>query len=245
MTAPGRRAAPALDAIVFDKDGTLFDFRRTWGGWTRAVLAGLSAGDPARARVLGARIGFDPEAPDATAFADDSPVIAGTADEIAAILLPALPGQDGAALVARMNALAARIALVEAVPLRRVLPALSARGLRLGLATNDAEAPARAHLAAAGVLDLFDFVAGYDSGHGAKPGAGQLLAFARHAGIAPHRIAMVGDSLHDLAAGRAAGMATVGVLTGPAGRATLAPHADAVLDDIGLLGDWLDGGRGT
>lgn len=35
-----------IDAAIFDKDGTLFDFRATWGGWTaRAIdhLAGHGA----------------------------------------------------------------------------------------------------------------------------------------------------------------------------------------------------------
>ena len=50
-----------------------------------------------------------------------------------------------------------------------------------------------------------------------------LLAFADAVGIAPARIVMVGDSTHDLHAGRAAGMQTVGVLTGLAGAETLAP----------------------
>jgi phosphoglycolate phosphatase len=71
--------------------------------------------------------------------------------------------------------------------------------------TNDAEAPAHAHLNRAGVADLFDFVAGCDSGHGAKPAPGQLLAFARRTGLAPERVVMVGDSLHDLHAGRMPG----------------------------------------
>jgi phosphoglycolate phosphatase len=52
---------------------------------------------------------------------------------------------------------------------------------------------------------------------------------------------MVGDSRHDLEAGRAAGMRTVAVLTGIAGAADLAPHADVVLADIGGLPGWLDG----
>ena len=50
---------------------------------------------------------------------------------------------------------------------------------------------------------------------------------------------MIGDSTHDLDSGRAAGMATVGVLTGLATRADLAPHADVVLADIGALPAWL------
>lgn len=62
---------------------------------------------------------------------------------------------------------------------------------------------------------------------------------ARACDIPPARFVMVGDSLHDLLAGRAAGMATVGVLTGIADHGTLAPHADAVLPDIGHLPAWL------
>ena len=69
-----------------------------------------------------------------------------------------------------------------------------------------------------------------------------LLAFARAFDLDPRRVAMVGDSLHDLSAGRAAGMRTVGVLTGPARRADLAPLADVVLENIGDLPAWLEGG---
>ena len=50
---------------------------------------------------------------------------------------------------------------------------------------------------------------------------------------------MVGDSLHDLHAGRAAGMRTVAVLTGIATAPDLTPHADAVLPDISALPGWI------
>jgi len=36
-----------IEAIVFDKDGTLFDFNATWGIWNRGLLAEESRGDPA------------------------------------------------------------------------------------------------------------------------------------------------------------------------------------------------------
>jgi len=52
---------------------------------------------------------------------------------------------------------------------------------------------------------------------------------------------MVGDSLHDLHAGRAAGMQCVAVLTGVAEAAELGPAADIVLPDIGHLAAWLRG----
>ena len=85
-----------------------------------------------------------------------------------------------------------------------------------------------------------DFIAGFDSGHGAKPAPGPLLAFARAVAVDPARVVMVGDSPHDLIAGRAAGMQTIGVLTGTASRGDLAPLADLVLSDIGHIPGWLD-----
>jgi phosphoglycolate phosphatase len=52
---------------------------------------------------------------------------------------------------------------------------------------------------------------------------------------------MVGDSRHDLQAGRAAGMRTVAVLTGIATSPDLRDLADVILPDIGHLPGWLDG----
>jgi phosphoglycolate phosphatase len=91
----------------------------------------------------------------------------------------------------------------------------------------------------AGLIGYFAFVAGYDSGHGAKPGPGMARAFCRATGLAPAACVMIGDSRHDLASGRAAGMATVGVLTGLARRDELAPLADVILPDIAALPAWL------
>lgn len=224
-----------IDGVIFDKDGTLFDFRRSWGAWANGFLRGL-APDPAQAAHLGYVIGYDLSTGN---FAPTSPVIADTAAGIAAALAPHLPGHSVLAITQRINAAAALAPMAEAVPLIPLLSGMRAKGLRIGLATNDSEVPARAHLAAHGITGLFDFIAGYDSGHGPKPGPGMCLAFARHTGLEPARIAMVGDSAHDLHAGRAAGMVCIGVLTGIAIEADLRPHADVVLADIGALPAWL------
>jgi phosphoglycolate phosphatase len=224
-----------MDGVIFDKDGTLFDFKRSWGMWASAMLRAL-AEDEAHALRLGRAVGFDPQSGQ---FQPDSPVIAGTNDEIALALMPELPGHALGAVAARLTDLATDAPMIPAADLPRVLGGLRAQRLKLGLATNDSERAARAHLAAHGVLGLFDFVAGADSGHGAKPEPGMLRAFAQDLGLAPDRVAMVGDSRHDLAAGRAAGMVTVGVLTGIAGAGDLADLADAVLPDISHLADWI------
>ena len=228
-----------IGGIVFDKDGTLFDFRQSWSGWVRSLIEDVSTGQ-AHAEALAEALGFDPAT---GGFHAESPLIAGTGDDVAEVLLPHLPNMQRTVLENRMNDLAAQSEMMPAVPLRPLLLALRARGIRLGLATNDFEASAWAHLAAHQVDDLFDLVAGYDSGHGAKPGPGMLLAFTAHTGLEPAHVLMVGDSLHDLMAGRAAGMRPVAVLTGIAGEPELAPMAEAVLPDIGALPGWIDAQR--
>jgi phosphoglycolate phosphatase len=226
-----------IDAVIFDKDGTLFDFRQSWSGFARRLVGALADGAEGAGR-LAAAIGFDPETGD---FAPDSPVIAGTGHEIAAALLPAMPGAALGPLAAQVNRMAVAAEMEPAVPLGPLLGRLRGRGLRLAVATNDVEAAAQAHLAAAGVAREFDLILGADSGHGAKPEPGMLLAVARHLSLAPGRVLMVGDSPHDLIAARAAGMRPVAVLTGVATEPDLAPLAEAVLPDIGALEDWLDG----
>ncbi|MCI5111729.1 MAG: HAD family hydrolase [Marivita sp.] len=225
-----------IEAILFDKDGTLFDFGATWNAWAKSLLLRLAEGNEARAAALGQVIGFDWAA---GVFNADSLVIAGTPDEVVETLSPACPTLSRAELLALINEEAAAAPMAPAVPLAPLLDRLIAAGLRLGVATNDAEAPAFAHLDSAGVRDRFAFIAGSDSGHGAKPEPGQLLAFCSAVGVTPDRALMVGDSTHDLIAGRAAGMRTVAVLTGLAGRAELEPFADLVFPNIGHLADWL------
>ncbi len=62
------------------------------------------------------------------------------------------------------------------------------------------------------------------------------LAFCAATGLSPGEIAVVGDSVHDLAMARAAGAKlAVGVLTGVSSREVLAAHADLVVGSVGEL----------
>ena len=230
------KGARNIKGLCFDKDGTLFDFSATWEAWAKGFLLRLCDGDHRRAADMGMRIGFDFEA---QKFARDSVVIAGTPEDIVAAIAPSFSDLTPRQVALMINEEAAQAPQQEAVPLDPLLRLLRAKGVKLGVATNDAEHPARVHLGGAGVVEMFDFIAGSDSGHGGKPAPGQLLAFAAHVDLAPDQIAMVGDSTHDLHAGRAAGVTCVAVLTGLATGPELAPFADVVLPDIGHLPDWL------
>jgi phosphoglycolate phosphatase len=60
-----------------------------------------------------------------------------------------------------------------------------------------------------------------------------VLAFCAAVRLEPREVAMVGDSVHDLAMGHAAGVGlNVGVLGGTSARADLAGMADLILAGI-------------
>ena len=225
-----------VQAVLFDKDGTLFDFAASWSGWAAGLLRELSAGDAGRAQAMAQAIRFDLGAGQ---FLPDSPVIAGTMDVPVRLLAPFLPDWSTQDLQTHLFRSAAQAEMVPPVALAPLMRTLRARDLVLGVATNDAESIARDHLMRAGILDQFAHVLGYDSGFTPKPAPDMLLGFARFVARDAAAVVMVGDSTHDLVAGRAAGMQTVAVLTGIAGRAELAPYADLVLPDIGHLPQFL------
>lgn len=225
-----------VKAILFDKDGCLCDFGATWDAWAARQIGFFANGDAVVAQALADSLRYDLAF---QRFLPDSPVIAGTNRDTAECIARVIPGWEVAALEAHVEREAALVTVAEVVPLAPFLSGLRAKGLALGVVTNDAEDVARSQMRRAGAEALFGIITGADSGHGPKPSPAPLLASAAALGVAPSQAVMVGDSTHDLEAGRAAGMRTVGVLTGLAGRAELARLADVVLPDIGHLPQWL------
>ncbi|SFD83966.1 HAD family hydrolase [Roseivivax sediminis] len=223
-----------IKGVLFDKDGTLIDYDRTWVPINRRAADHAAAGDAAlRDRLLD--IGGQDDA--AATVRGGSLLAASNTEEIAAAWRAAgARGDDD--LVAALDRIFTEGA-AGAVPvcdLPALFERLTGRGLHLGVATSDSAAGAAATLRTLGVDAAALFVAGYDSGHGVKPGPGMALAFMRQTGLAPEEVAMVGDNLHDLEMGRAAGCGLcVGVLTGTGTRADLATRADAVIDGIDQL----------
>ncbi len=224
-----------IKGILFDKDGTLIDYARTWVPINVRAAEHAAAGDEALAANLLALGGHDPESHEVKG---GSLLAAGHTGEIAEAWVGAGAPHDHASLVAALDRIftegaAGAVAVMDLAALFR---RLAERGLKLGVATSDSAAGAMATLSRVGLGGQTFFVAGYDSGHGGKPEPGMVLAFCREAGLEPSEVAVVGDNLHDIRMGRAAGCALcIGVLTGTAKRAELEAEADHVIGGIDQL----------
>ena len=229
-----KKTLSSIRGLLFDKDGTLFDFEKTWNSWTSRILTEVSKQSDVSISALADAIDFDLKT---GKLLPQSIVIAGTHRQVTAALHTKLSNWDFEHLESYLLDYVIETRQYEVVPLQKYFRKLKSEGLLLGVMTNDAERGAQAHLAAAGILDLLDFVAGSDTGFGCKPAPEPLLAFAKITGLKPDEIAMVGDSLHDLQAAQAAGMMKIAVLTGVATEDELKKHADLVLPSIAYLSD--------
>ncbi|MEE2980283.1 MAG: HAD family hydrolase [Pseudomonadota bacterium] len=226
-----------IRGILFDKDGTLLDFDATWPPAYQAaaeMLAGL-AGNPAlvnRVMRLGG-YGEDGVLDPVSVFA------CGSTDEISEFCaaIPELDGiQDIAGRVDRLFTEFGEQAPWVVDCLDAILEGLHGRGFALGLATNDSAASAEAWIAHNDFDRLFDFVAGADSGYGAKPDPAVFHAFCARTGLAAHQICMVGDTIADAELARAGGAGlSVFVETGVAAGADLAALVDHVLPSVADL----------
>ncbi len=225
-----------IKGIIFDKDGTLTDFQSTWKVAAQRLLEALAGDTPDLQPDLGKAIGYDVET---GLFVPGSVGVTGPESAVLDALNQALPGVERQTIEEVYFGISGEVEQVPAVELAPLFRRLSRAGFVLGIVTNDTERPAREQVAEFGINHYVRHISGSDSGHGAKPGPGQLLAFARATGLPVSDIVMVGDSHYDLEAARAANMKAIGVLTGAAELADLALLSDAVLPDIGHLPGWL------
>jgi phosphoglycolate phosphatase len=119
---------------------------------------------------------------------------------------------------------------------REGLDWLKSAGYRLGCVTNKAARFTVPLLAALGVRDDFELVVSGDTLPVKKPDPAPLLHAARYFGVAAAESLMVGDSVSDVRAARAAGFQVVCVSYGYNHGADIrAARPDAVIDSLGDL----------
>lgn len=103
------------------------------------------------------------------------------------------------------------------------LDGLVARGTRIAVVTSKARAPALHGLSHCGLEQPFELLVGSDDVTSHKPDPGPILHALERMDVAPERAAYVGDSVFDVRAANAAGVTSAAALWGPFERAVLAP----------------------
>ncbi|MEK7667734.1 MAG: HAD-IA family hydrolase [Gemmatimonadota bacterium] len=141
---------------------------------------------------------------------------------------------DDAAVVQRMIAtyrewnFAHHDAMVRAYPgALEAVRAVQRRGSRLGIVTSKNRDGLERGLALCGFDGLFDELVTSDDLEASKPSPEPVLLALERLGASPGRTLFVGDSPHDIAAGRDAGTETAACLWGPFSREQIAaerPH---------------------
>ncbi len=118
-----------------------------------------------------------------------------------------------------------------------------ARASRRAIVTSKGAPMTARTMAVCGISDAFDVVVTADHVERPKPDPEPVhIALDRLGVPASERVVFVGDSAHDMEAGRAAGVTTVGVTWGALGRSAMeSANPTLLVDRVGDLAPVLDG----
>ena len=226
----------AIKGILFDKDGTLIEFDGFFGFTYLKMLQSHFGHSEAEALAMLVKTGFVPET---GTCLGGSALASEPLGQIVRLWWPELPEAITQARAREIDENFDREALQKpkaVAELTQVFDELRAAGYILGVATNDVEAAAHAHMSHLGVVDHFDMLIGADSVVAPKPHGNMIRLFSEKIGLEPHEIAMVGDNAHDMNEARAGGAGlAIGVLSGNSTSEDLEPLADHVIHNVAHL----------
>jgi phosphoglycolate phosphatase len=247
------------ELIIFDKDGTLMDFKKVWipilRKRTELILASLDPGLPKKKikkeiyRILGVNIkSINSEVPvsiDPKVSIDTyGPFIYTSRREDLIITASVLyrfgiPWQKAKTIAQdsaeKVEAMIDRTALA-AIPgtVKKTLMHLHDKGISLALATADHSKNTHNILKTSGIDGLFDYVICSDMVKADKPDPEMLEKIISELKADRKKVIFVGDAITDMEMGKRAGIGlVVGVLEyGIAKKEDLMQHADVVIDSL-------------
>lgn len=227
-----------VEAIAFDKDGTLIDLDAYWLEPARAWVREAARTDAVLASDLGRHLGLGTEK-----LVPGGPLATRTSAEIAQLTEAVLTGSgiDGDEAQSRTrrarHLVTEMAAQTQPQPIGDVagsLKRLSGAGPALVVITADDRQAAFRTLEALGVVDLVDLVLAADDGVAPKPDPVVMATVAARLGIQAGAVLMVGDSGVDAETARAGGAAGF-VLVAPTDESPPPFPVDAVVASIDEL----------
>ncbi|MEM2226340.1 MAG: HAD family hydrolase [Candidatus Bathyarchaeia archaeon] len=206
----------AINAIIFDLDGTLVDSMEIVHETLNLILRDLGLRGVSReemAEIAGMRL-----------------------SDILAMRAPWLDHRAAEEGEERFKAIYSTSQLRLIPGAKEAMEWLRSQGIRMGLVTTTPKGPALEVIERLGIADYFSIVVAVEDVERPKPHPDGPLKASRSLGVDPRYCAFVGDSPNDIKAGKAAGTRTIGVLTGFSSSERLAREgADLILRSVGEL----------
>ena len=228
--------------VIFDKDGTLLDFKETWLSIIADLLHAIDAYQP-MTTALQTRIehalGIYVDTGEIDGY---GPLAMGTFSESNALLTYCLyiEGQrwDRAQHIVdvvgkEVFSSAKRQQNVQAAPgALELLKTLKSRGIITAVATNDKRSDALIDMDFIGASPYIDLVVGADSVENAKPAPDMVNLICSELGTSSKESVLVGDTIMDALLGKNSGvMLTIGVIGIVPGE-VLKEHVDVVVSSL-------------
>jgi len=218
-----------VDAVLFDLDGTILDSIGIYFQIIETVCDRLAIVMPPREKLRNAaKTGeFEWGQVFSGKTSEEMDDLIKQTHEITAKIYPKLFGGN-----------------IKLIPrAKETLETILQKGIKVGVVTSTPRQNMTIKmpsLVGTGIKDLLEVIIAADDAPRKKPAPDPLLEGSRRLDISPAQCMYVGDSRTDIQAGKAAGMRTVGVLTGIDDQAALSrERPDAVIDSIAALKDML------
>lgn len=229
-----------VDGILFDKDGTLLDFRSLWVNWAQEFIASIVSAAKLTEKerdLISKSIGFQYQQ---NSWDPEGPLCIGSLDDLITIsslhlYQNGMPWDEAVEIVIDAHAkIDEQINWEQSIKpvsgVHELLNQAQACSLKLGVVTSDNHGQAVKHLKALEIDSYFNSVVGHDQVERGKPYPDMVEKACRELSLRPERTIVIGDSDGDMILGKKSDtLASIGIVSEPTNTTNHLKNADHII----------------